>query len=175
MVSMKKLSLVAVAVIGMLSLVSMKSSAQKLGVVDGQKVLDGYSEYQSASTKLQSIIKSWQDTLGMMQKALQEKAENYKKSFETMTKDAQGKAQADLDKGQQDIYSYNTQKSDQQKGEIVKIRQDIMNPVVEKVKEAINSIAKKRKLDIILDKGNVAFVSDGATDITSDVQGFLKK
>ncbi len=175
MVSMKKLSIVAIAVIGMLSLVSMKSSAQKLGIVDGQKVLDSYSEYQTASTKLNSIIKSWQDTLGMMQKALQEKAENYKKSFEAMTKDAQAKAQADLDKGQQDIYTFNTQKSDQQKGEIVKVRQDLMNPVVEKVKEAINAVAKKKKLDIILDKGNVAYVSDGATDITSDVQSALKK
>ena len=175
MVSMKKLSIVAIAVIGMLSFVSMKSSAQKLGVVDGQKVLDSYSDYKSASDKLNVIIKSWQDTLQMMQKGLQDKAENYKKSFETMTKDAQGKAQADLDKGQQEIYSYNTQKSDQQKGEIVKVRQDLMNPVVEKVKEAINSVAKKRKLDIILDKGNVAFVSESATDITSDVQAALKK
>ena len=175
MVSMKKLTIVAFAVIGMLSLVSMNSYAQKLGVVDGQKVLDSYSEYKTASDKLNSIIKSWQDTLGMMQKALQDKAENYKKSFETMTKDAQGKAQADLDKGQQDIYAYNTQKSDQQKGEIVKVRQDLMNPVVEKVKNAINAVAKKKKLDIILDKGNVAYVSPEAVDITDDVNAALKK
>ena len=175
MVSMKKLSIVAIAIIGMLSLASVNSFAQKLGVVDGQKVLDTYDMYQTATTKLQGIIKSWQDTLGMMQKALQDKAENYKKGFEAMAKDAQVKAQADLDKGQQDIYNYNTQKSDQQKGEIVKVRQDIMNPVVEKVKEAINSVAKKKKLDIVLDKGNVAFVSENATDITADVQAALKK
>jgi len=175
MVSMKKLSIVAIAVFGMLSLVSMKSVAQKMGVVDGQKVLDSYSEYQTATTKLNGIIKSWQDTLATMQKALQEKADGYKKGFEAMTKDAQAKAQADLDKGQQDIYAYNNQKSNQTDGEIVKVRKDIMAPIVDRVKDAISVVAKKKKLDIILDKGNVAYVSDGATDITPDVQSALKK
>jgi len=46
----------------------MKSFAQKIGVVDGNKVLESYSEYAAANTKLQGIIKSWQDTLGMMQR-----------------------------------------------------------------------------------------------------------
>jgi outer membrane protein len=175
MVSKKKLSIVTIAVIGLLSLVSMKTFAQKIGVVDGQKVLDSYSEYKAASDKIDVIVKSWQDTLAMMQKSLQDKAEGYKKGFEAMTKDAQAKAQADLDKGQQDIYAYNNQKSNQSNGEILKVRKDLMAPIVDKVKEAISTVAKKKKLDIILDKGNVAFVSDGATDITADVQSTLKK
>jgi len=69
MVSMKKLTILTLAVLGIISLFSMKSFAQRSGVVDGNKVLESYSEYAAANTKLQGIIKSWQDTLGMMQKA----------------------------------------------------------------------------------------------------------
>jgi outer membrane protein len=175
MVSMKKLSIVAIAVIGMLSLVSMKSSAQKIGVVDGQKVLDGYADYQAANTKLTGIIKSWQDTLGMMNKNLKDKFDSYQKIKETMSKDALAKADEDLGKMQSDIQSYNVQKSDQQNGEIVKVKKDLLGPIVDKVKDAINTVAKKKKLDIVLDKGNVAFVSDAAVDITTDVSSALKK
>ncbi len=175
MVSIKKLSIVTLAVLGIISLFSMKSSAQKLGVVDGQKVLDTYSEYTAATAKMDAIIKSWQDTLSMMNKALQDKFDGYQKVLETMTKEAKAKADEELKKMQGDIQNYNMQKSDQQKGEIVAVRGNLMKPIVDKVKDAINSVAKKKKLDVILDKGNVAFVADGVTDITSDVQAALKK
>jgi outer membrane protein len=175
MVSMKKLTILTLAILGMISLFSMKASAQKIGVVDGQKVLDTYSEYTAATAKMDGIIKSWQDTLSMMNKALQDKFDGYQKVLETMTKEAKAKADDELKKMQSDIQNYNFQKSDQQKGEIVKVRGDLMKPIVDKVKEAINSVSKKKKLDVVLDKGNVAFVADGVTDITGDVQAALKK
>ena len=175
MVSMKKLTILTVAVLGMISLFSMKSFAQKMGVVDGQKVLDTYSEYTAATQKLDAIIKSWQDTLGMMQKAAKDKFDSYQKIKETMSKEALAKADEELGKMQTDMQAYNVQKSDQQKGEIVKVRSELMTPIVNKVKESINSVAKKKKLDIILDKGNIAYVGEGVTDITADVQASLKK
>ena len=175
MVSMKKLTILAFAVLGMISLFSMKTFAQKIGVVDGQKVLDTYSEYTAATQKMDVIIKSWQDTLGMMNKALQDKFDSYQKILETMSKEAKTKADDELKKMQADIQNYNVQKSDQQKGEIVKVRSDLMGPIVSKVKDAINTVAKKKKIEIVLDKGNVAYVGDGVTDITADVQASLKK
>ena len=175
MVSMKKLSIIMFAAVGILSLISMKSFAQKMGVVDGQKVLDTYSEYQTATTKLNGIVKSWQDTLGMMNKALQDKFDSYQKILETMSKEAKTKADDELKKMQSDIQNYNAQKSDQQNGEIIKVRKDLMAPIVDKVKNAINAVAKKKKLDIILDKGNVAYVGEDVKDITSEVQDSLKK
>ncbi|MEP7235409.1 MAG: OmpH family outer membrane protein [Ignavibacteriota bacterium] len=175
MVSKTKLTIITFAVFGILSLVSMKSYAQKIGVVDGQKVLDTYSEYSAAMQKMDGIIKSWQDTLSMMNKALQEKFDSYQKILETMSKDAKAKADDELKKMQSDIQAYNYQKSDQQKGEIVTVRGNLLKPIVEKVKDAINNVAKKKKLDVVLDKGNVAYVGDGVTDITSDVESALKK
>ena len=172
---MKKSSILIVAITCMISLFSMNASAQKVGVVDGQKVLDSYSEYAAATTKMNGIIKLWQDTLGMMNKAAQDKFDSYQKIKESMSKDALAKADEELRKMQTEIQNYNLSKSDQQNGEIVKVRKDIMAPIVEKVKNAINTVAKKKKLDIILDKGNVAFVGEEVKDITSEVSDSLKK
>ena len=175
MVSIKKLTILGVAILAMLSFSPISSFAQKIGVVDGQKVLDGYSEYQNANTKLNGIVKSWQDTLSMMNKALQEKFEGYQKIVETMSKDAKAKADDELKKMNAEISNYQAVKSNPQDGEIVKLRADLMKPIVDKVKNAIGMIAKKKKLDIIVDKGNIAFVAEGVTDITDDVSSALKK
>ena len=172
---MKKLSIVAFAVIGLLSLVSMKSFAQKIGVVDGNKVLESYTEYQGAQTKLQGIIKSWQDTLGIMQKTAKDKFDSYQKIKETMSKEALAKADEELQKMQTDMQNYNLQKTDQQKGEIIKVRSELMDPIIKKVKDAIDAVAKKKKIEIIFDKGNLAYVGGGVTDITGEVSDSLKK
>src|SRR5689334_17560332 len=98
MVSMKKLSILTVAVFGIISLISLKSFAQKIGVVDGTEVLNNFSEAKNADEKIKSTGKMWQDSIQMMTKALQDKVDNYKKSYATMTKDAQDKASADVNK-----------------------------------------------------------------------------
>lgn len=173
---MKKLSIYVIALIGMLSLGSMNSYAQKIGVVDGQIVLDNFSEYTSANKKLADIIKTWQDTLSMKNKALSDKYEQYQKILESMSKEAKMKADEELKAMQTDIQNYNNQKSNQTDGDIVKVRKDLMAPIVEKVKTAITATAKKMKLDIVLDKGNVAYVNDeDVKDITKAVSDALKK
>jgi outer membrane protein len=175
MVSIKKHSIIAFAVIGLLSLFSLKSFAQKVGVVDGNEVLKNYSEAVSADAKITAQAKVWQDSLAIMTKALQEKAENYKKSFETMTKDAQKKAQDDVDAGQKMIVDYQNAKFNQQDGEILKLRSNLLTPIVNKVKDAIATVAKKKKIEIVLDKGQTTYVGDAVADITKDVTDSLKK
>ena len=178
MVSKLKLTILAFAVIGMLSFVSTKSSAQKIAVIDQQKVLDVFPDYQAAQTKLNAVIKSWQDTLASMTKAAQDKFDSYSKIKETMSKEALSKADSELAKMQRDIQNYNTQKTNQQNGEILKVQKDIMSPVADKLHEVIAQVAKKKKVEIVIEKGNttnIPYVADGVTDITADVQAAVKK
>jgi Skp family chaperone for outer membrane proteins len=173
MLSTKKLTILAV--LGLLSLVSMKSFAQKIGVVDGSDVLANYPDTKAADEKIKAAGKVWQDSITMMTKALQDKAENYKKGFETMSKDAQAKAQADVDKSQQDIYAYQNAKFNQQDGEVVKMRNDLLKPILDKIKGVITTVAKKKKIEIVLDsKSQAIYVADSVTDITEEVKKDLK-
>jgi Skp family chaperone for outer membrane proteins len=178
MVSKLKLTILAFAVIGMVSIFSTKSAAQKIGVIDQQKVLEVFPDYQAAQAKIQGIIKGWQDTLKMMTDAAQAKFDGYQKIKETMSKEALAKADSELSKMQRDIQNYNNVKTNQQNGEILKVQNDNLKPVSDKLREVVGSVAKKKKLDLILDKNSqltVAYVGDNVTDITTDVQAAVKK
>jgi outer membrane protein len=177
MVLNQKRTILTFAVIGLLSLVSMKSFAQKIGVVDGNKVLEGYSEYQTGNTKIQGIVKSWQDTITMMQKNLKEKFEGYQKIKETMSKEALAKADEEVNKMQQDIQTYNNAKMNQQNGDYLRVQKEVLTPILEKVKSAIATVAKKKKVEIVFDKNaQTTYVdSDHVTDLTDEVSGALKK
>src|SRR4051794_35965884 len=98
MVSITKRTIVTFTVFGLLSLVSLSAFAQKIGIVDGNKVLENYSEYKTAQSKIESTVKSWQDTAAMMQKNLKEKFEGYQKIKETMSKEALAKADEEVNK-----------------------------------------------------------------------------
>jgi Skp family chaperone for outer membrane proteins len=175
MQSVKRLFYFVAAFAVVLSLSSSKSFAQKIGVVDGQKVLTSYSEYTAAQNKIQAIIKSWQDTMAMMQKNLQDKFDNYQKANETMAKDAKAKAEDEIRKMQSEVQNYNNVKTNQQNGEIIKVQNDLLRGPVDKAKEAIASTAKAKKIEIVLDRGTqTTWVDPKVTDITDDVIKALK-
>ena len=174
---LQKRTILTFAVIGLLSLCGMDAFAQKIGIVDGNKILEGYSEYQAANTKIQGIVKSWQDTLKMMTDAAQTKYDGYQKIKETMSKEALAKAQVEIDSMQRNIQNYNTVKMNQQNGEYLKVQKDIMTPILEKVKAAIGVAAKKKKVEVVFDKNaQTTYVdSEKVTDLSDDVISALKK
>ncbi|HYM21316.1 MAG TPA: OmpH family outer membrane protein [Candidatus Kapabacteria bacterium] len=157
-----------------LSQTSVKTYAQKIGVVDGNEVLNTLDEAKKADDKIKPTGKMWQDSLAMMQKAAQDKQAGYQKILSTMSDDAKQKAQADLDQMGREMQSYQTSKFDQTNGELVKLRTDLVKPILDKIKSTIATVAKKKKLDIILDKNSTIYNSENVTEITKDVESALK-
>lgn len=175
MLSVKRLFFFAVAIAALLSTGSIKTYAQKIGVVSGNDVLGSFEDAKKADEKIKAISQLYTDTLTMMNKAAQEKAEGYKKILSTMSEDAKQKAQAELDVLGRNIQEYQNSRFNQQDGMVLKARNEMVKPILEKIQTAVAAIAKKKKLDVILDKGNVVYVNaDGVTDITDDVKKALK-
>jgi outer membrane protein len=174
MVSMKKLSVALVALIGALLLTG-TSYAQKIGVVDGNQVLADYSVAQDADKKIKTMAQSFQDTVNMLLKARQDKFEAASKTFESMTKEAQQKAQAEIDQMLADAQKYNQEKLAGAESVINKERVKLLEPILAKIKEVISSVAKKKGLDLVIDsKAGAIYVSDKVTDLTKEVSAALK-
>jgi Skp family chaperone for outer membrane proteins len=151
------------------------SFAQKIGVVDGNQVLTDYSVAKDADTKIKAMAQTYQDTVNMMLKARQDKFDSYKKTYDSMTKEAQDKAQAEIDKMNADAQSYYQTKLAGQESEVNKERMKLLEPIVAKIKDVITSVSKKKGLDLVIDsKQNAIYVSDKVTDITKDVSAALK-
>ncbi|HET9137700.1 MAG TPA: OmpH family outer membrane protein [Candidatus Kapabacteria bacterium] len=176
--SVKRISFLAVIAAVVFSYGS--AFAQKIGWVDGNDVMSTYSEYIKVQDKLKAQGKVWSDSLQMMQKAAQDKADNYRKILSTMSDDAKQKASAELDQLGQQIQQYQVTKFSQTEGEYAKLTVDLMKPVQEKVHAAIVAVAKKKKLDLILDKGSLVYpqttaeLNGNLVDVTADVKAALK-
>jgi Skp family chaperone for outer membrane proteins len=174
MVSIMKRSF-TIIVFAVLFLTAGSSFAQKIGVVDGGQVLSDYSVAKDADTKIKALAQSYQDTVNMMLKARQDKFDSYKKTYDSMTKDAQDKAQAEIDKMNNDAQTYYQQKLAGQESEVNKERMKLLEPILTKIREVISTVAKKKSLDVVIDsKQNAIYVSDKVTDITKDVSAALK-
>jgi Skp family chaperone for outer membrane proteins len=175
MFSTHKLWIATLALLGVFTAFSGFALAQKVGVVDGNKVLGDYSDAQKANTRLQDSGKLWQETIKKMTEGLQSKAEGFRKTYETMTKDAQAKAQGEVNAMQDEIQKFQNAKFDQNAGELAQLRQTLLKPILEKIKDVISSVAKKKEIDIIIDsQQNAIYVGKKVVDITSDVSAALK-
>lgn len=174
MVSIKKLSVALVALIGALLLTN-SSYAQKIGVVDGNQVLSDYSAAQDADKKIRALAQAYQDTVNSMLKARQEKFEAASKSFESMTKEAQQKAQAEIDQMLEAAQKYNQEKLAGTESVINKERVKLLEPILAKIKDVISTVSKKKGLDIVIDsKAGAIYVGDKVTDLTKEVSSALK-
>ena len=163
----------AAAFAAMLLCSSANGYAQKIGVIDATFIQD-LPAYKAAMDKMQAASKIWNDSLSMMATNYKATTEKYQKIASTMSDDAKQKAAAELDQLQQSANAYQNAKFNQQNGEMVKMQADLLGPIRDMIKKEVESIAKKRKIDIVLQKDNAVFVGDGVTDLTDEVKKALK-
>jgi Skp family chaperone for outer membrane proteins len=111
----------------------------------------------------------------MMLKARQEKFDAASKSFESMTKEAQQKAQQEIDEMLANAQKYNQEKLAGNESVINKERVKLLEPILAKIKDVIASVSKKKGLDIVIDsKAGAIYVGDKVVDVTKEVSAALK-
>ena len=182
MQSAKRYYIAAAVIAAVMCFASVKTFAQKIGWIDAAKVLTNDDDAKKANDKLQAISKQWQDSLQTMVKAIQDKQEGYQKILSTMSDDAKQKAQSELNDMQKKAQDYNTEKFNQNDGELVKERNTLLQPILDKIHKAVVAVAKKKKLDFVLSKDAFVYPQtpeeignpDHVVDITDDVMKAVK-
>ncbi|HLP15201.1 MAG TPA: OmpH family outer membrane protein [Bacteroidota bacterium] len=152
------------------------SAQQKIGYVNSEKVLNELPEAKTAQSKLEGVVKGWQDELDKMSKALQAKYEDYQKQQSMMNDQTKQTKQKELVEEEQKINQYKQEKFGNQ-GELAVQREKMMKPIQEKVFMAIERVAKEQKLAFVLDKATDVPVlyADPQFDYTYKVIDNLKR
>jgi len=145
----------------------------KVAVVEVETILKELPEAIEADKKIKEIGQKWQDSLLQMRNDLQNKFEQYQKQKSMMTQDQQQKEEQSLQAQQMQLLQYQDEKFGQQ-GEINSLREKLLAPIREKVKSAIESVAKKEKFQLVLDK-LMALYAESAIDITYIVIDTIKR
>lgn len=161
-------------IIALLLCAPMTMFAQKFGHIDTQTFLGTIPEYIAGQNALQAKAKEYDTQLQEMQKELQTKGEEYEKNASTMNQTKKDETEKSL----QDMYAKIQQAYQDNQKALQEEQQKTLGPIVEKVRTAIQNVAKAGNYVYIMEKeaGQPIFVNDAISkDVTSEVKAAYDK
>ena len=158
--------LAKIALIGVLGFCASAQAASNinLGVVDVRAILSESKQAKAISEKLQKEFASREKDLIAQDKAFQEKAEKFKRDSAVMAEKERTVQERDLLNVQRELQRLQSEFNDDSNMR----QQEEMQKFLEKVRAAVNSVAEKGKLDLVIHSDAAPFVSD-RLDITKEV------
>lgn len=161
---MKKLVLM------LMLLAPMTMMAQKFGKVNTQSIMQSMPEVSKANGELEALQKQKENDLQAMQQEFQRKADEYQKGASTMNATTKQQKETELQGLQQKIQQ--AYQDGQQ--EMQKKSNELMQPIVEKVRTAISAVGKAGGYTYIFEDGAAVYTGDNVTDVTNAVKAKLK-
>ncbi len=170
---MKSITFIFIALLSLVLTSGLQAQTQKIGFVISPKIFQELPEAAEAQKKLQSLEKPLQDSLTAMAQNIQAKIEEYQKK-ETMMNDA---AKRTATQEIQDMQRRATEWSEMKRRELLDQQEKILTPVREKIRKAIETVAKEEKYAFVFDKNETETLiyGDAANDLTYKVLDRLKR
>ena len=161
---MKKLVLM------LMLLAPMTMMAQKFGKVNFQTIMQALPDVAKAKGELEALQKQKDNELKAMQEEFQRKADEYQKGASTMNATAKQQKETELQGLQQKIQQ--AYQDGQQ--ELQKKNNELMQPIVTKVRTAIDAVGKAGNYTYIFDEGAAIYTGSNVVDVTKEVQSKIK-
>ena len=139
--NVKFIRLMALSVLLVMAFSSIALAAEKIGVIEPQKILFQHPKFSKVTKRVKAVLESKQNEA----KAAIEKASDNKKKAK--------------------IYATKKQEAAMEE-------QKLMAPLFKEINLAVRTVAKAKKITVVLDKAQVFY---GGIDITNDVVQQLKK
>ena len=161
---MKKLVLM------LMLLAPMTMMAEKFGKVDTQTIMQALPDVAKANGELEALQKQKDNELKAMQEEFQRKADEYQKGASTMNATAKQQKETELQGLQQKIQQ--AYQDGQQ--ELQKKSNELMQPIVAKVRAAIDAVGKAGNYTYIFEEGAAIYTGSNVLDVTKEVQSKIK-
>ncbi len=138
----------------------------KIGFADSQKILQSLKETETVQTKLQAEQEKMYKQMQYMQDSLQTMQDDFVKNYRDNALIKDNIKQA-FQKGMQDLAIIIQNSQQKFQDDFYKKQQELMAPVLEKVKKALESVRKAQNLDMILDSApGMVLAQDAKLDMT---------
>ena len=161
---MKKLVLM------LMLLAPMTMMAQKFGKVNTQTIMQALPDVAKANGELEALQKQKDNELKAMQDELNRKLDEYQKGQSTMNATAKQQKETELQGLNQKIQQ--AYQDGQQ--ELQKKSNELMQPIVAKVRAAIDAVGKAGNYTYIFDEGAAIYTGSNVVDVTKEVQSKIK-
>ncbi len=145
-------------------------NAQRFGIVDTELILAKMPDYSQAQKQLDQLSQQWQGEVESLlsEKEALEKAYNAEKVL--LTEEKKIEKLAIIKKKEEDALALQ-RKYFGPDGEIFKKRRELIRPIQDKVYNAVQEVARKKKLDVVFNKSSdlVVLYNNKKADISDDV------
>ena len=145
----------------------------KVGYTDAQLVVAQMSEYRETLQSLQTLAESGQFEYQQLIQQYQEKLADYQKKQALLSDAARQTREQELTTMQGEIQQFLANKEEELKQQ----EAELMNPLLERVQNAINEVAAEQSLDMVINAqaggSPVLLYADESMDITEVVMARL--
>ena len=151
-------------------ILSYQVNAQRFGYVDANFILTQMPDYAKAEDEINTLSKAWQEEIGKMKSEIQSMYDELKVEEVLLTKEMIDERKNKIITKEEALKEYQ-QKTFGYDGLLFLKRQELIKPVQDKIYEAIEDVAKQKKLQIIFDKSGdlVMLYTDPRYDYTDFV------
>ncbi len=161
-------TLSAAVVIAALQATAITAEAQtiKMGYADAELVLVNLPDYKANAEKVQRQVASSQQELELLSNELQEDMQKFEKQRPILSPEKLEERQRELQQRYLELQKQGATKEE----ELARFEADLMNPLIEKVSNAVDAVAEAKGLDIVFKSPGLLYVNpETVTDITLDV------
>ncbi len=144
--------------------------AQKFGYVDTDYVLNQIPEYKSAQEEVERISQRWQRELEQKYEEIEQMYADYQAQEVLLPEDVRQRKQEEIFTAERESKEYREKKFGYD-GELFSLQEAKVRPIQDKVFDAVETIAQRKRLDFIFDKaGNITMLYTNAQyDISTEV------
>lgn len=157
-------------ILAVLVAIPMLASAQtvKIGVVDTQAIARDLPAFKEVETKISAVAKKYDDEYAKLRSEFQAKIEEYQKlANDTTTPQAVKDRRAkEIDEFSQKLNEF----EQMAQADLQKQQQELMQPVIANVQQAIQSVGKEGNFTMIQEMAAVLYYGTPAEDITPQVK-----
>lgn len=157
-------------VLMLMLLAPMTMMAQKFGKVNTQTIMQALPDVAKANGELEALQKQKDNELKAMQDELNRKLDEYQKGQSTMNATAKQQKETELQGLNQKIQQ--AYQDGQQ--ELQKKSNELMQPIVAKVRAAIDAVGKAGNYTYIFEEGAAIYTGSNVLDVTKEVQSKIK-
>ncbi len=150
--------------------------AQRIAIVDITKVLQEMPDYQVAQAELDKISAEWRQQIALEYDQIKAMYNKYQAEQVLLSEDARKKKEDEIMEREKQVRELQKEKFGPE-GALFRKRQDLVQPIQERVYAAIATYADDRGFDFIFDKGGSSglIFSNAEFDKTEDIVRLVNK
>ena len=165
-----KKSILLLAVMSFFGLANLNAQYQKIAYVDSDYILENIPEYGDAQEEINQLSKKWEKEITALFQEAQELDREYQAESVLLSEDQKRKKKEAITAKRQEAENLRMQYYGPE-GELYTKRSELIQPIQEKVYNAINTLAQLKNYAFVFDKasGTTMLYCNDKNDISDDV------